>query len=397
MGVAKIIFLVGGPLTKRWLFNYRIDELAQSFDVEYWDCSPMIKHPYHVTERLQREYAYQIDSYEILDQRLAQQPWDAILIPEIGFCEENYPLLKRIAAKIRYCLMIDIWSYNLLDYVDGLRLEGNHTPQHSFCPKRLVKSLLRKLRDVFKPDKQPHHTEVNYPQACRDLFEIYEISYKPTAQYSINHVDYEKYLEVKAQPKRRQDKYIVYVGQYFPLHPEYAMIEPDVDFPALAEPFYKSLNAFFDRLEDVYQCPVVIAEHPSGNNKGNPYSGREVVFYQTAELIRDSYAVCMHCTNAFSMVALFDKPVSILTCNALRVSRNLGGRTEKFASILKTPLVDMDKNQDLANIFNPMGKELRENFLSVFVDTEREQGNAELLQKHIRAIHNEIILKHNTK
>ena len=107
MNVAKIIFLIGGPLTKRWLFNYRIDELAQSFDVEYWDCSALIAHPYCVAEEIKRDYVYLIDSSDELDKRLAQQPWDAILIPEIGFCEENYPLLKRIAAKIRYCLMID--------------------------------------------------------------------------------------------------------------------------------------------------------------------------------------------------------------------------------------------------------------------------------------------------
>ena len=397
MNVAKIIFLIGGPLTKRWLFNYRIDELAQSFDVEYWDCAALIAHPYCVAEEIKRDYVYLIDSSDELDKRLAQQPWDAILIPEIGFCEENYPLLKRIAAKIRYCLMIDIWSYNLLDYVDSLTSKDNYATQSSFNPKHWLKSQLRKLKRLIKPSAQSPHTVVDYEKACKDLFEIYEISYKPTAQYSINHVDYEKYLEVKAKQKRRQDKYIVYVGQYFPLHPEYAVIEPNVDFHALVEPFYKSLNAFFDHLEDTYQCSVVIAEHPSGNNQGNPYNGREVVFYQTAELIRDSYAACMHCTNAFSMVALFDKPVAILTCDALRVSRNLGGRTAKFASILNTPLVDMDRCQDYSNIFTPMNKELRKNFLSAFVDTEREQGNSELLQKHIQAIHNEIILKHNTK
>lgn len=397
MSTAKIIFLIGGPLTKRWLFNYRIDELAQSFDVEYWNCSALIAHPYRVAEEIERDYVHQIDSFEALDKRLAEQPWDAILIPEIGFCEENYPLLKRIAKKIRYCLMIDIWSYNLLDYVDSLALKDNDATQSSFHPKNWLKSLLRKLMSLIKPIAQPQHTAVDYDKACKDLFEIYEISYKPTAPYSINHVDYEKYLEVKAQHKCRKDKYIVYVGQYFPLHPEYAMVEPNVDFKALVEPFYKSLNAFFDHLEETYQCPVVIAEHPSGNNQGNPYNGREVVFYQTAELIRDSYAACMHCTNAFSMVALFDKPVAILTCDALQVSRNLGGRTAKFSSILNAPLVDMDRCQDYSNIFTSMDKELRKNFLSVFVDTEREQGNAELLRKHIQSIHNEIILKHNIK
>lgn len=397
MSAVKIIFLIGGPLTKRWLFNYRIDELSQFFEVEYWDCSALIAHPYRVSEEIKRDYVYQIDSYEVLDKRLARQPWDAILIPEIGFCEENYPLLKRISEKINYCLMIDIWSYNLLDYVDSLTSKGNDADQSSFYPRRWLKSLLCKLKSLIKPNTQSHHGEIDYAKACKDLFEINEISYKPTAQYSINHVDYEKYLEVKAQEKRRKDKYIVYVGQYFPLHPEYAMIEPDVDFPALVEPFYKSLNTFFDHLEEAYQCPVVIAEHPSGNNKGNSYNGREVVFYQTAELIRDSYAVCMHCTNAFSMVALFDKPVAILTCDALRVSRNLGGRTEKFASILNAPLVDMGRCQDYSNIFISIDKELRKNFLSVFVDTEREQGNAELLQKHIQVIHNEINLIHNTK
>ena len=397
MSKAKIIFLIGGPLTKRWLFNYRIDELAQSLEVEYWDCSALIAHPYRVAEEIERDYVHLIDSFDELDKCLAQQPWDAILIPEIGFCEENYPLLKRISEKIRYCLMIDIWSYNLLDYVDSLTSKDNNAPKSSFHLMHWLKSMLHKLKSFIKPSAQTHHAVVDYDKACKDLFEIYDISYKPTAQYSINHVDYEKYLEVKAQAKRRKDKYIVYVGQYFPLHPEYAMIEPNVDFRALVEPFYKSLNAFFDHLEETYQCPVVIAEHPSGNNQGNPYNGREVVFYQTAELIRDSYAACMHCTNAFSMVALFDKPVAILTCDALRVSRNLGGRTAKFASILNAPLVEMDRCHDYSNIFTSMDKELRKNFLSVFVDTERKQGNAELLQKHILSIHNEIILKHNTK
>ena len=62
MSAVKIIFLIGGPLTKRWLFNYRIDELAQFFDVEYWDCSALIVHPYRVAEEIKRDYVYQIDS-----------------------------------------------------------------------------------------------------------------------------------------------------------------------------------------------------------------------------------------------------------------------------------------------------------------------------------------------
>jgi hypothetical protein len=140
----------------------------------------------------------------------------------------------------------------------------------------------------------------------------------------------------------------------------------------------------------MYHCPVVIAEHPSGNNNDNPYDGREVVFYKTAELIRDSSAVCMHCTNAFTMVALFNKPLSIITCDALRASKNVGGRTAKFASVLNIPLIDTDAIEDMSTVFYPINEQIRSSFLSVFVDAERQENNTELLKKHIQSIHKEI-------
>lgn len=373
----KIVFLVGGPLTNRWLSYYHLDELSQVFDVEFWDCGALIRHPYKVSGIQERNYSYTIVDENSLFLNLRRMPQNAMLMPEIGFVDENYELLKTISKYIHNCVIIDIWSFNLLQ---TLRDQSDK----SF--KARLKALRRLVKSSFKP---PISVDSD-SNKCKKLFRMFEISYRPDAKYSINHTDYEKYLEVRDGERIVEEPYIVYVGQYYPLHPEYATIEPNVDFASLVEPFYASLGRFFDKVEKQYGMPVVLAEHPSGNFSNNPFGNRKIIFYKTAELVRDAQYVCMHCSNSFSFVALFDKPVAFLDCEALQVSHNVGGRTREFARILNNPVVDMDTVDDCSGIFKPIDKSIRKQFLHGFSDTGRVENNVDLLIQHFQSIANEI-------
>lgn len=118
------------------------------------------------------------------------------------------------------------------------------------------------------------------------------------------------------------------------------------------ELYYKELNHFFSLVEKKYNSKVIIAAHPKAEYKGDEFNGREICYYQTKELIRDSRLVLYMCGTCLTYIILFNKPF-ILFCTSealkghpadkgrLRVARLYG------ADILQ---ISMDyKGEDIEN------------------------------------------------
>ena len=396
----KIVYLVGGPLTKRWLSYYCVDEMAVDFDVEFWDIAALLPDGYDVSAIEERVYERTILSMDELRQNLKRLSKDTLLVNEIGLVPSHYEVLKMVASYIPNGIVIDFWTYNMWDIWNKSQAptsqKGIKQYLYQFDAIWYISKLLhcrsmvdvRDLRKALQIRKENRHI-MTEEENCKRLFKIYEMTYKPFQQYTINHPDYEKYLQVRYQ-KDRLDKYIVFIADDYPYHPE-TIIRPGYDREEVSKQYYASLNRFFDKVEKTYACKVVIAEHPSARWVHNPFDGREMVFFKTAELVRDSYAVCLHCSCAFSFAALFDKPVAILYNQALEANDPMRLETPLMAQAIRGRMVDIDTMEDITGIFQPIDKEARAFYIRTFADADSNIPNEQLMKQHFINIHNEIL------
>ena len=362
----KIVYLVTGPLNSRWQSYYCLDAVAEHYDIAFWDCSRLVEFSYQVSEKQNRPYVVEDITFDNIEAHLQQLPKDTVIVPEIAITPSNYRLFRQIAKYVSTAVRVDFWE----------------SPMAFNIPTKLyVKEIPETLRQrVLKIIRQ---TVFN----CwwKSHFKTFVFSQNPQAQYSLNVPDVEKYYQLQQDNNHRNGRYVVYIGQYFPFHADTQRLE-GADVVRLAPSFYKSLNTFFERVEKEMDCEVIIAEHPSAKHTENPFGGRQIIYYQTAELIRDSIAVCMHFSNSSSFVILYDKPVALLECKAITETVRFCRHNREFAAALGRKVVDIDSIEEVKSVFTPIDKDLRQKALDLLLRKGDKQLNAELFVKYFNEI-----------
>lgn len=403
----KIVFMVGGPMTSRWNDYYCLDFLSNYFDIEFWNFYKIIEGGYLVSSPLKRDYEVELTDIDSLNCNLKRLPPKSLFVIELGFIESYYKILRIISRYNSNCIIIDFWSYYVWDVVNE-HTENKFSQIPEFGLYKKIKNkiktniLLRFLRELiiyngykdisslfnkYKLKLKEQHS-IFIEKKCNKLFNKYLITYKPFHKYSINHPDYEKYLRIKDHSEKNE-KYIVFIADFYPYHPE-IILDNDVNKDDVAKLYHESLNVFFDRLEDAYDCKVIIAEHPSAKWDTNPFNNRRIVYYKTAELVRDCFAVCMHASCAFSYVALFNKPVAIITNNALQYCRGMRIYIPKIAEAIGRELLNIDRITSITDVFKFIPIDIRQKFIQTFADADNDLSNEELFKKHYVSIFNEI-------
>lgn len=409
MNKFKIVYFVAGPLTSRWLDYYCLDELSNNagFCIEYWDCADiLVDGGYKVTQIISRPYTKKIISFKHFKREISKLPKDTIFISEIYFAPETKKFTRIISKYLKYHVDINIWSsvIKLLeDNVEINNIASNHKEQNvvTFKSKLYRYNIVKIINKFMKYGfTQPFYEFINSLKEQREFktiqryvskFYTTHISYLPQCKYRILHPDYIKYAKIKDKEPIIKEPYIVFVGQFFPYHPDLLSYQFDGEINDIAQEYYNLLNDFFTKLEKVYRCKVVIAEHPSGKFDVNPYDGRNIYYYKTADLIKDSIAVCVHYSNSISFAALFNKPIAILANNAIQKCPTVYGRISEFANILKTPLIHIDTDVDFQNLFHYIENDDRKKIVDVLeYDDEMHNSNANLYAKYFSDIYNRI-------
>lgn len=404
----KIIYLVGGPLTERWLSYYRLDTIHKFFDVEYWDCSDILKNPYTVVNPIERPYVYRITSLRMISNRLSDKPAKTIIVPEIGFHKANYKIFKRIAQYVCNCVIIDIWTFPLLHLYNApnsnnknlIKKKGIKQSLYRFTPIRLFAKFIKYgptlkylsyIKEEYNLLKSKRY--IYWEKKCKDLFNIQQITYGQEVPNSINHPDYEKYISLQNSEPFLSGDYIVFIGQYLPYHADLLTDNPELanQVEKIAMSYYSALNRFFEKIEQVSGCEVVIAEHPSGVHKNNPFNGRKIFYYRTAELVKDAKAVCMHSSNSLNFVVLNNKPVAFLECAALYTMSGIVSDVRNYSRMVGLTSLDIESitNVDCA-VFKLIDENLREKYVQSMRGRPQGKTNDELFVSCFKSLFLEI-------
>lgn len=400
----KVVIMIPSALTERWQGMFCMDALANHFDLEYWDCSDICQPSFESSSSLKREYAKTICNVLEMEENLNRLPKDTVVFSHIHLEGYNYKLHKLISSYIRNRVYIDFWANRISLFVEEAELKDGKSSKQTLSKK--IEPFLKKIQPLYYLVKYLELGGGSKYIAFRDedrklrryykavpLYNRFLITVKPHTAYSINHPDYEKYLSVKETNDKPlvDGRYVVYLDQCFPAHPSLKTENPDVDFESLAPSYYESMNSFFEKVEKQYGCEVVIAGHPIANYEKNPYGGRKIIYFKTAELVASSVAVLIHCSFSVSFPILFDKPFCILSNSAIRNATEVRNNIERFSKCFEQPIIDTDNVVDVTDIFKPLSREIRERYINMFFDTSVKEKNSEILANHIISIHAKIV------
>ena len=398
--------MIPSALTERWQGMFCADELSKKFDLEYWDCSSICKPFFEASSVLDRSFSRKIIDFSDMESQLSRLPQDTVIISHIHLEGFNYKLHKLISSYNRNRVYVDFWANRITAFLESSDSANNRRKEirkNSIWSQLLkrapfldscVKFVEYKGGPEYRKYRDEHRKLQRYYKAV-PLYNRFLISVKPHMRYSINHPDYEKFLSVVQDGGKAlvEGRYAVFLDQCFPRHPSLKTENPDIDFEALAQPYYSSLNAFFDKIEKEFKCRVVIAGHPVANYEQNPFGDRQIFYFKTAELVASSIAVLMHCSFSISFPILFDKPVCLIANKALLQATEIRSNIGKFSIAFKKDIVDTDYAADVSKVLTPIDEAIRKKYIDTFFDTSIKESNGRLLAQHIESIHETIVNK----
>jgi len=166
-----------------------------------------------------------------------------------------------------------------------------------------------------------------------------------TEVVKVHSFDYDLYLQHKSE--RCSDKpRIVFLDEFFPLHPEFAMFRKKV--PIEIERYYDLLCQFFSYLEQKTGFEVIIAAHPKSNyeTRMDYFKGRTCVKGQTVQLVKESKLVMCHASTAINFAVLFHKPLLFVTFHDFD-GTIWGERIEAMAQFFSKKPVHIDREVTL--------------------------------------------------
>lgn len=398
----KLIIMVSAPLTKRWAANFCTDELSQRFDLEYWDCSAVVYPPFK-GEALERDYVRKPASMEEFKDMLRALPKDTLIVSDIHLVKQNYAFHKYMSRQFKNRIYVNFWS-NIASDMDNAEMQPKALEKKSLKQRIYqigwLQVLIKFIRlgggerflKFYAMHKEIERCDkvIREEKDCENLYTNHIITCLPHQKYTINHPDYEKYLQLKDGKRLIEEPFIVFIDEFYPYHPDFKEINPEMDCDKLATIYYRSMNHFFDEVEKRTGMKVVIAAHPIADYSDNPYNGRALYQYKTAELVRDCEYVCMHNSFCISYVALFDKPVCFVINEAIKGSEFGYKGICALADKMLMQVTDSDRIDETKDVFAKLPKDRREIYINRFFDTSIKQCNADLFEQYLNQIYNEI-------
>ena len=167
---------------------------------------------------------------------------------------------------------------------------------------------------------------------------------KKTNFIYINSIDYDTYLRFEKENNKPllNNNYIVFIDQNLPYHLDFIR---NNEKPYVTDKnYYKSLNKFFDYIENKYNKEVVIALHPNSANKHQ--FNKKCFINETINLIKHSDSVLLHSSTAVSFAIIYDKSICMIETDEI-IKSQMHKFNYLLSSILNLNLFNIDNIFDI--------------------------------------------------
>lgn len=324
----KIIFATGIPFIRQHEIDMYVDSISSKYAIEKWDLSSLYGRSNDMTEVISdRNIISSIDEFEMELHRLCQID-NVVFVTNILTKKLNliYNFLKKENVPI-----VNINKEGLAAWLSYRAIQKKISLEYilSTVVKNCVPLRILYKR-IFEGRARYDYLLSSYnffPEECHCF-------------YKIHNIKYDEYLSARNSENVMDGEYILFVDAALAGHPMFAKSKNPLDEVG----YIKSLNYYFDMLEEKYNLPVVISAHPKSCYNAETFHGRPIIKYKTPELIQHCKYVISHYSTSLVNALLLKKPIKVLTsreleCSGVKKSVYMG---IEFARRTNVEIVDLD-------------------------------------------------------
>ena len=209
-----------------------------------------------------------------------------------------------------------------------------------------------------------------------------------TKKIKVNSHDYDNYLEsVNINKSLYNFKYSIFIDEAFPNHPDLLLFknkkqcDPDI--------YYKELNNFFNKYEQITKNKIIIAGHPRiyyDKSYRNYFSNREIVIGKTNLLIKFSQDVIVHTSQAHCYAIIYNKRIIWIDSN--NYNRNTRLLIQSRSRYLNSSIINISKYNLKFNI-KPISKIKYKKYYNEYIREDQSIPNKSVWEIFTDNINNE--------
>ncbi|WP_278683088.1 hypothetical protein [Paraclostridium bifermentans] len=334
--------------------TFYIDEIHKSgFNVEYWDCSNISWKGISLPNTMNLQIVKKILSFEEFSKLVEEySKYKSLFSVELRKNQTNLPFFKILSNHNCYMIRFKMFENCVLPIS---KLEIMHSIKTgkiiSDIYSRLYKKIINKKIDkLYKAEGIKEYDLIFSSSGKCDIY--------------INHPDYDKSLLDSNKNYNIESNYIVYLDNYFPYHPDIQLNNPNFKQININK-HYIELNRIFKYIEDKYNKKIIIAAHPKANYINNPFDGRNIIKNDTQYLIKNSFMVLLHSSNAISFAIIYDKPVVYISTSQYKKAKTEYYRMRRLSCYFKQDIITNENTFKLKIVkSDELNKKYMYNFLT---------------------------------
>ncbi|MBQ7581623.1 MAG: hypothetical protein IJU25_02255 [Lachnospiraceae bacterium] len=214
---------------------------------------------------------------------------------------------------------------------------------------------------------------------------------KNCTYFYIPSVEYNDYLIRERVGEEITEECILFAGGAlgFPLRgaKEAFLINEKLLSPEPNKQYRRELERFFDRMEEHYGLPVVVAAHPGVNYGDYDFGGRRIVYGKTCELAKKCKVYILIFSRSVAYPLLWDKEIMVYYNDALTdgiVWDNFGVPLAEELGLTPLNISDEEQMREPWKFASKIRSDLRESFLNRYVknaDVEDSRLYGEILDE----------------
>jgi hypothetical protein len=314
----RLIYISSMALTpwvsRAWYIDYC---LSRDLAVEYWDLRQTLlddkqrrclmeddqQRPPGSTLVSDKSLSeIQIRSYDHLEQLINDNQNDDVL----------YVMLLTYSWRfVRPFVLLSKYSQRMI-YIDvgDMPINGTGMVKKAGRLKRVLSSPWKKSISYITNKFPGYFRKIGVVKPYELMFTVNPASSKlltlAKKTIGINLRDFDQYKIVKNNEKIISYKYVVFIDQNLPEHPDLELLKLK---RLNSEEYYGALDRFFEKIKQLYNLDVVVAMHPTNNSCWMTSTSRSTYAGMAEDLIKDAEFVIAHTSTAISYAVLNMKPI----------------------------------------------------------------------------------------
>ena len=342
--IEKIIYIGYMPLTDKVIDDFYInDALLNNYKVEYWDLTTFFFPNVFSIKRKPQPYEVSLKNLEQFKIRI--QTLDISKVLFIVNFTYTFRVRNIFLILTQYDCKTGYFARGALPHIksDNFEFIGRLIAL-IINPKKCLNLFKNKVAQIILKVGliKPYDIVFNSGYKGFETIGYYSKKLSSSILVDINYFDFDVFAKEKSSSRPIVEKYCVFHDEYLPHHPDFFMLGMTT---VSSDLYYKTLNTFFDLIEQIFELKVIIAAHPKAEKykSYDMFNQRSVYFNKISSLIQFSEFSILHASSSVSYAILNKKSCIFITSDS--ISDNMPSHNKwirSFADVLGQSFINID-------------------------------------------------------